>query len=205
MTDATAPPARKRRGSTPWTEVLGMTSSLAITTDPKNESAVEDDNEPEPPAFDPETPRGISSYPLPEPGSDFPIVMVGAGNIMFGSDEGPWNHSFRFEHKLGPRLKVAALIDPNTDRARAVLADKCKSFVVSAYKDCQVYKTIDEYYAALQAGKHTLPRAIVVGCPPAYRGGVTKGTDLELTLIKLFPTVPYFIEKVSSSKSCSFS
>ncbi|EJT52848.1 hypothetical protein A1Q1_00753 [Trichosporon asahii var. asahii CBS 2479] len=199
MTDATAPPARKRRGSTPWTEVLGMTSSLAITTDPKNESAVEDDNEPEPPAFDPETPRGISSYPLPEPGSDFPIVMVGAGNIMFGSDEGPWNHSFRFEHKLGPRLKVAALIDPNTDRARAVLADKCKSFVVSAYKDCQVYKTIDEYYAALQAGKHTLPRAIVVGCPPAYRGGVTKGTDLELTLIKLFPTVPYFIEKVAQS------
>jgi hypothetical protein len=39
-------------------------------------------------------------------------------------------------------------------------------------------------------------RAIVVGCPPAYRGGTTKGTDLELTLIKYFPTVPYFIEKV---------
>lgn len=202
MTDAAAAPnapVRKRRGSANWTEVLGMTSSLQITTsDDKNESALEDDPEPEPPAFDPETPRGISHYPLPEPGSDFPIVMVGAGNIMFGSDEGPWNHSFRFEHKLGPRLKVAALIDPNTDRARAVLADKCKSFVVSAYKDTQVYKTIDEYYAALKEGKHTLPKAIVVGCPPAYRGGVTKGTDLELTLIKLFPTVPYFIEKVGS-------
>ena len=39
--------------------------------------------------------------------------------------------------------------------------------------------------------------AIVVGCPPAYRGGTTKGTDLELHLIKLFPQTAYFIEKVS--------
>jgi hypothetical protein len=49
----------------------------------------------------------------PLPGDDFPVVFVGAGNIMFGmlpvyvllyhlmpsvgSPEGPWNHSFRFE------------------------------------------------------------------------------------------------------------
>lgn len=201
MTESSPSPARSRRGSTPWTEVLQMTSSLQITpsAEGKNdESALDDDElEPEPPAFDPETPRDMNHYPPPEPGSDFSIVMVGAGNIMFGSDEGPWNHSFRFEHKLGPRLKVAALIDPNTERANNVLAEKCKSFVVSAYKDTKVYKTIDEYYAALKAGKHVPPRAIVVGCPPAYRGGVTKGNDLELTLIKLFPTVPYFIEKVS--------
>ncbi len=38
--------------------------------------------------------------------------------------------------------------------------------------------------------------AIVVGCPPAYRGGTTKGTDLEIHLIKLFPQTAYFIEKV---------
>jgi hypothetical protein len=52
-----------------------------------------------------------------------------------GSDEGPWNHSFRFEHKLGPRLKVIALIDPAIERAHSVLRKKCESFVVSAYQD----------------------------------------------------------------------
>jgi hypothetical protein len=66
---------------------------------------------------------------------NFNVVFVGAGNIMFGSPEGPWNHSFRFEHKLGPRLKVIALIDPAIERAHAALKKKCESFVVSAYQD----------------------------------------------------------------------
>jgi len=44
------------------------------------------------------------------------------------------------------------------DRANAVLAEKCKSFVVSAYKDTKVYKTIDDYYAALQEGKQKQPK-----------------------------------------------
>ena len=33
----------------------------------------------------------------PAPGDDFRLAIVGAGNINFGSDEGPWNHSFRLE------------------------------------------------------------------------------------------------------------
>ena len=33
----------------------------------------------------------------PAPGEDFRLAIVGAGNINFGSDEGPWNHSFRLE------------------------------------------------------------------------------------------------------------
>ena len=33
----------------------------------------------------------------PAPGDDFRVAIVGAGNINFGSDEGPWNHSFRLE------------------------------------------------------------------------------------------------------------
>jgi hypothetical protein len=77
---------------------------------------------------------------------------------MFGSAEGPWNHSFRLEHKLGPRLKVAALVDPNLERVASVLADKRQSFVESAYRDTKAYKTIDEYYTALQEGKHKAPR-----------------------------------------------
>lgn len=42
-----------------------------------------------------------------------------------------------------------------------------------------------------------LTSAIVVGCPPAYRGGTTKGQDLEIQMLKLFPKTAYFIEKVS--------
>lgn len=81
----------------------------------------------------------------PEPGSDFNVVIVGAGNINFGSDEGPWNHSFRLEHKLGPRLKVVALIDPSASRAEAALTIKRNSFVLSAYKDTVVYSSFEDY------------------------------------------------------------
>lgn len=67
------------------------------------------------------------------------------GNINFGSDEGPWNHSFRLEHKLGPRLKVVALIDPSKARADAALQIKRDSFVLSAYKDTIVYPTMKDF------------------------------------------------------------
>ncbi|KAJ9096332.1 hypothetical protein QFC21_005152 [Naganishia friedmannii] len=152
----------------------------------------------------------------PAPGADFNVLMIGAGNIMFGSDEGPWNtkssrisflqkiyiysHSFRFEHKLGPRLKVVGLIDPNVERSQAVLDGKRASFVESAYRDTKVFQTIEDFQA--QMTKKTEPRgtshpgrAIVVGSPPAYRGGTTKANDLELQLLKLFPHSHYFIEK----------
>nr|ODN77339.1 hypothetical protein L203_06279 [Cryptococcus depauperatus CBS 7841]ODN88515.1 hypothetical protein L204_06370 [Cryptococcus depauperatus CBS 7855] len=141
------------------------------------------------------TPDAMFRHPPPEPGADFNVVMIGAGNIMFGSDEGPWNHSFRFEHKLGPRLKVTALIDPSIGRAEKVLEGKRQSFVESAYKNTQVFRTIEDYYAALKAQGGGDPHAIVVGCPPAYRGGTTKGTDLEINLLKLFPRTAYFVEK----------
>ncbi|WVQ78334.1 hypothetical protein IAT38_000419 [Cryptococcus sp. DSM 104549] len=140
-------------------------------------------------------PGAMFSHPPPEPGADFNVVMIGAGNIMFGSDEGPWNHSFRFEHKLGPRLKVTALIDPSVGRAEKVLEGKRQSFVESAYKGTQVYRTIEDYHQALKSAGQQDPDAIVVGCPPAYRGGTTKGTDLEINLLKLFPKTAYFIEK----------
>lgn len=81
----------------------------------------------------------------PAPGKDFNVVIVGAGNINFGSDEGPWNHSFRLEHKLGPRLKVVALIDPSAARADSALTIKRNSFVLSAYKDTIVYNSFEDY------------------------------------------------------------
>lgn len=77
---------------------------------------------------------------------------------MFGSAAGPWNHSFRLEHKLGPRLKVKALIDPDASRAKGVLKKKCDSFVKSAYKDTEVFPTIDEYAHSLKKSGGAEPR-----------------------------------------------
>lgn len=124
---------------------------------------------------------------------DFNVVFVGAGNIMFGSDEGPWNHSFRFEHKLGPRLKVVAIIDPAVDRAAATLAKKCETFVRSAYENTRVFRNLDEFVK--NVSRKDSPQAFVVGSPPMFRGSTQSGRDIELQILKHFPGVPLFIEK----------
>ncbi|KAH8107119.1 putative oxidoreductase C terminal-domain-containing protein [Cristinia sonorae] len=128
---------------------------------------------------------------------DFNVVFVGAGNIMFGSDEGPWNHSFRFEHKLGPRLKVVALIDPAVDRATAVLAKKCETFVRSAYENTRVFRNLEEFIKNLS--KKDTPRAFVIGTPPMFRGTMQSGRDVELQIMKHFPGVALFVEKPIST------
>ncbi|KAF8894521.1 putative oxidoreductase C terminal-domain-containing protein [Infundibulicybe gibba] len=124
---------------------------------------------------------------------DFNVVFIGAGNIMFGSDEGPWNHSFRFEHKLGRRLKVVALIDPAIERATAVLQKKCDSFVVSAYQDTRVFKTLEDFVKNM--APRDRPRAVIVGSPPMFRGSTQPGRDIEIQILKYFPGVAMFIEK----------
>ncbi|KAI5123351.1 hypothetical protein M0805_001772 [Coniferiporia weirii] len=126
-------------------------------------------------------------------GDDFNVVFVGAGNIMFGSDEGPWNHSFRFEHKLGPRLKVVALIDPAIERAQSVLQKKCDSFVYSAYKDTRIFKSLDEFIKGMTEKER--PHAFLVGSPPMFRGNTKPGRDVELQILKHFPGVAMFLEK----------
>ncbi|KAG1891206.1 putative oxidoreductase C terminal-domain-containing protein [Suillus subluteus] len=125
--------------------------------------------------------------------NDFNVVFIGAGNIMFGSDEGPWNHSFRFEHKLGLRLKVVALIDPAIERATAVLQKKCDSFVLSAYQATRVFKTLEDFVKNMSAKDR--PRAIVVGSPPMFRGTLQPGRDIEMQILKYFPGVAIFMEK----------
>ena len=110
--------------------------------------------------FDPGKSTAMYHQEPPAPGDDFRVVMVSAGNINFGSEEGPWNHSFRLEHKLGPRLKVTALIDPNQERAGKVLKTKRESFVLSAYKDTIVYPSIQAYMSSLTPDKR--PHAVWV-------------------------------------------
>lgn len=142
-------------------------------------------------------PTSMDKMEPPKPGADFNVVIIGAGNINFGSDEGPWNHSFRLEHKLGPRLKVVALIDPSAARAEAALTVKRNSFVLSAYKDTVVYPTFADYVANVTPDKR--PHAIWVGSPPAFRGREQPGRDLEKKLIEAFPDVGIFIEKPVST------
>ncbi|KAG2020347.1 NAD binding dehydrogenase [Coprinopsis cinerea AmutBmut pab1-1] len=123
----------------------------------------------------------------------FNVLFVGAGNIMFGSPEGPWNHSFRLEHKLGPRLKVVALIDPDTRRANEVLGKKRDSFVVSAYQNTRVCKNLEEFVQTMTP-KET-PRAVVIGSPPMFRGTEKPGRNIEIQLLEHFPDVALFVEK----------
>jgi len=112
-------------------------------------------------------------------------VFIGAGNINFGSDEGPWDHSFRLEHKLGPRLKVVALIDPNAKVAQTVLERKRNSFVVSAYKDTRICSSLDDFVSTMK--DHERPHAFIVGSPAAFRGSTDQGRDVELQILKHFP------------------
>lgn len=125
--------------------------------------------------------------------SDFNVLFIGAGNIMFGSPEGPWNHSFRLEHKLGPRLKVVGLIDPNTVRAEETLEKKRSSFVVSAYQNTRVCKTLEEFIQQMAPNEKL--HAAIIGSPPMFRGTMQKGRNIEAQLLEYFPGLPLFVEK----------
>ncbi|TDL24801.1 hypothetical protein BD410DRAFT_62189 [Rickenella mellea] len=124
---------------------------------------------------------------------DFNVVFIGAGNVMFGSDEGPWNHSLRFEQKLGTRLKVVAVIDPAIERAEIVLKAKCGSSVAPAYQNSRIFESLDEYIK--NKSEVDQPRAFVIGSPPMFRGSVHPGRDVELQILKHFPGVAVFCEK----------
>jgi hypothetical protein len=45
---------------------------------------------------------------------------------------------------------VTALIDPSVPRSEKVLEGKRASFVESAYRDTQCFKTIEDYHAHLK-------------------------------------------------------
>ncbi|GAA5897938.1 hypothetical protein JCM5296_004973 [Sporobolomyces johnsonii] len=135
----------------------------------------------------------------PAPGGVFNLVFVGAGHINFGGHTGPWDHSFRLEHKLGPRLKVVAIIDPATSVAQAVLDRKRNSFVVSAYAETRICTSLDDFVKTMKAEER--PHAFIVGSPPAFRGSLQPGRDFEIQVLKCFPndTPAMFLEKPLST------
>ncbi|KAL1410561.1 hypothetical protein Q8F55_004574 [Vanrija albida] len=128
-------------------------------------------------------------------GPQFDAIMVGAGFAMFGSPEGPWNMARRAEVKLGPRLKVHAVIDPNEPRARACLDEKAKVFVRDSYKDTVILPNLAAYADKVKAGAAPVPKAVFVASPPQFRGGLESHTDLEVQINKFFPDSAIFVEK----------
>ncbi|GAA93880.1 hypothetical protein E5Q_00526 [Mixia osmundae IAM 14324] len=133
----------------------------------------------------------------PRQGDDFNILLFGAGAINFGTVEGPWNHSFRIEHRLGPRLKIVGLIDPSIDRAKAAIKAKCDSFVRSAYQDALICASFDDFVKRAQPGQY--PQAAILGSPPQFRGTDKPPFNIEAQIIKAFPEIGLFIEKPVST------
>ena len=102
-------------------------------------------------------------------------------------------HSRSLYSKLGPRLKVVALIDPNIERASSVLYKKRETFVRSAYENTRIFKTLEDYVQSMLPRDR--PRAVIVGSPPMFRGTTKPARDIELQILSHFPGVALFIEK----------
>ncbi|KAI0647674.1 putative oxidoreductase C terminal-domain-containing protein [Trametes meyenii] len=125
------------------------------------------------------------------------ILLVGAGEINFGSVEGPWNH-VRYYRILGPRLRVVALVDIDVSRAQAAIDAKLRSPAAEAYAQCKAFPTVVDAARFLLSVK---PQVAIVGAPPFARGTDIVGRDLELQLVEAFPTCALFVEKPVSSGS----
>ncbi|KAI0820465.1 putative oxidoreductase C terminal-domain-containing protein [Trametes gibbosa] len=124
------------------------------------------------------------------------VLLLGAGEINFGSVEGPWNHTLRLEQILGTRLRVVALIDPDQARAKVAIDAKLSSPIKPVYAECQLFKSISEAAHALLSH---VPQIAIVGAPPSVRGTDLPQRDLELQLASAFPNCALFVEKPVSS------
>ncbi|RSH92683.1 hypothetical protein EHS25_008128 [Saitozyma podzolica] len=126
----------------------------------------------------------------------FNVLIIGAGNVNFGSAEGPWCHTTRLERKLGARLNVVGLVDPDVKRAAARLAEKVAAGV-HGYQDTVVFPSI----AAAGQGIKGIPQMALLGVQPSVRGSTKPGQDAELQLKKHFPQTAIFVEKPISAST----
>ncbi|PCH39968.1 hypothetical protein WOLCODRAFT_161996 [Wolfiporia cocos MD-104 SS10] len=129
----------------------------------------------------------------------FNILLIGAGEINFGSVEGPWNHSLRLEQVLGADLRVVGLVDPDVTRARAALDGKLAGPTAPAYASCKVFPSVAAAAAGGELAGEASPRVAIVGAPPFVRGSDLPGKDLELQLVSAFSECALFVEKPVSS------
>ena len=96
---------------------------------------------------------------------------------------------------------MVALIDPAIERATSFLQKKCETFVRSAYENTRVFKTLEDFVRNMS--KKDMPRAVIVGSPPMFRGTLQSGRDIEIQIMKYFPGVAMFIEKPAATGPAS--
>ncbi|RSH87388.1 hypothetical protein EHS25_003297 [Saitozyma podzolica] len=131
----------------------------------------------------------------------FNVLLLGAGNINFGTTEGPWNHSKRLEQKLGDRLRVVGVVDKNRARAEDRLTIKRADANVptEAYTHTKVFESIEHASQSLDPSE--VPHLAVDGFQSTTRGSTVPGHDTEMQLIRSFPDVAHLIEKPISAGS----
>ena len=111
------------------------------------------------------------------------VAFIGAGVINFGSPDVPWNHSKRLESLGG--IQVLGIVDIDAEKAKMVLEGRKDNPIYSA---CKVYETITEL---LEENKNL--DVVFIGTPPASRGSLEPGHDLELQCANR--GVDIFVEK----------
>lgn len=116
----------------------------------------------------------------------FKVLLIGAGEINFGSTEGPWNHTARLETLLGSNLRIIGIIDPDIERAQKAIDDKLlqPTEVQMAWKDTKTFKNIREASKQTDSVEIAL---IIVGCPPHFRGTLEKGKNTDVEALQFFP------------------
>ena len=87
---------------------------------------------------------------------------------------------------------MLAIIDPVRARAQAVLDNKLASPGAEAYKATVLFNDTAEYI-----GEE--PDAVFIGTPPAFRGTMMAGQDVEIVASKKFASSALFVEKPVSS------
>ena len=87
---------------------------------------------------------------------------------------------------------MLAIIDPVRPRAQAVLDNKLASPGAEAYKATVLFNDTAEYI-----GEE--PDAVFIGTPPAFRGTMIAGRDVEIVASKKFASSALFVEKPISA------
>lgn len=112
--------------------------------------------------------------------------MIGAGEINFGSPEGPWNHSARLETILETRLCVLSVVDPDVKRSKyQIEVKRATGKYPNAWSSTFPSASLEE--AREKISQSTIVHLVILGCPPHFRGTTEKGRNMDIQVIETFP------------------
>jgi predicted dehydrogenase len=113
------------------------------------------------------------------------LAFIGAGNVNFGSGEGPWDHASRFEQI--PGVECVGVADVDLQRAQRVIAARREGTSPRTWTSCRGF---EDWRVMLETLR---PDAAVVGLPPDQHGHTESPRDVEMTLARL--GIPMLVEK----------